>query len=69
LKFEISKIQDSGGQHLEKLKNGHTQTKTKDVSPNINPTEPKNGVFVHGNLDLDLDLQTRQSEGLNTSSV
>ena len=71
LKFEISKLQDGGGQYLEKLKNRHTQTKPKDVSPNINPTGPKNAVLslVTLTLTYDLDLQTRQIEGPNTSSV
>ena len=43
----------------------------KDVFPNINRTQAaqraENAFFVPG--DLDIDIQTRPSEGPNTSSV
>ena len=41
---------------------------TKDVLPNINRTQAaENAVFVPG--DLDIDLQTRPSEGPNTFRI
>jgi len=54
-----------------KINTKKTRLEAKDVLPNINRMQAaeraKKGIFVPG--DLDLDPQTRLSEGPNMSSV